>query len=296
MSLDLDPRQRAILQEMGLRVWLPEAAAPVVPAADLAPSLAARADTDVADTSSAAHAIENRAMKALNLGAKVEKGIEIRATAPPLAVRMPDSLTSDIAAMDWPTLAQAIAQCQACKLCSGRRAPVFGATEAAPQADWLVLGEPPDDTEERAGTPFAEQAGQLLDNMLKAVGVRRSDAGGSRTASAYVTNVVKCRPGVARIPEAQELATCEHYLRREVALVQPKVILALGRFAAQTLLRTSVPEVASIPLGKLRGQVYRYQGVPVVVSYHPTYLLRTQPDKARAWADLCLALSTIRTR
>jgi uracil-DNA glycosylase family 4 len=293
MSLDLDPRQRAILQEMGLRVWLPEAAAPVVPAADLAPSVAARAAADVADTSSVALAIENRAREALHMGAKTEKDIEIRVSAP---VRMPDTLTGDIAAMDWPTLAQAIAQCQACKLCSGRRAPVFGATEAAPQADWLVLGEPPDDTEERAGTPFAEQAGQLLDNMLKAVGVRRSDAGGSRTASAYVTNVVKCRPGVVRIPEAQELATCEHYLRREVALVQPKVILALGRFAAQTLLRTSVPEVASIPLGKLRGQVYRYQGVPVVVSYHPTYLLRTQPDKARAWADLCLALSTIRTR
>ena len=202
--------------------------------------------------------------------------------------------------MDWPTLAQTVANCQACKLCSGRRAPVFGAAVAtAPrQADWLVLGEPPDDAEERLGVPFAEQAGQLLDNMLKAVGVSRhgaaSGAAASAASAAYVTNVVKCRPAVVRNPDPQELATCENFLRREVALVQPKVILALGRFAAQSLLQGSRPEVASIPLGKLRGQIYRYQGIPVVVSYHPTYLLRTQQDKARAWADLCLALTVVK--
>ena len=105
--------------------------------------------------------------------------------------------------------------------------------------------------------------------------------------------MVKCRPAAARNPQPQDLATCENYLRREVALVQPKVILALGRFAAQALLLASVPDVATIPLGKLRGQVYRYQGVPVIVSYPPAYLLRTPQDKARAWADWCLALSAL---
>ena len=130
--------------------------------------------------------------------------------------------------------------------------------------------------------------------MGKAVGVSRREAGVNGAAAAYVTNVVKCRPAVVRMPDPQELATCAHYLRREVALVQPKVILAMGRLAAQSLLQDSLPGVASIPLGKLRGQTYRYQGIPVVVTYHPTYLLRTPQDKARAWADLCLALDEAR--
>jgi DNA polymerase len=160
----------------------------------------------------------------------------------------------------------------------------------------MVVGEPPEEAEERAGTPFVGPAGQLLDNMLKAVGVSRQppDAKHASDAvahSAYLSNVVKCRPALVRNPAPQDLVACEAYLRREVALVQPKVILAMGRFAAQTLLRESLPEVAAIPLGKLRGQVHRYQGVPVIVTYHPVYLLRTQQDKARAWADLCLAMA-----
>jgi DNA polymerase len=131
------------------------------------------------------------------------------------------------------------------------------------------------------------------------VGVSRRQAPGevgelAATKAAYVTNVVKCRPAVVRNPSPQELAVCEHFLRREVALVQPKVILAMGRFAAQTLLQGSLPEGSKLPFGKLRGQVYRYQGIPVIVTYHPSYLLRTQTDKARAWADLCLALDVVR--
>jgi DNA polymerase len=209
-------------------------------------------------------------------------------------VATPSVLADGIAGMDWATLAHTVAACQACKLCTGRRAPVFGAGRTPGQADWLVVGEPPDEAEERSGTPFADQAGQLLDNMLKALAVSRSGTESTGAAAAYLTNVVKCRPATVRNPEPQELATCENYLRREVALVQPKVILAMGRFAAQTLLQGSLPEVAGIPLGKLRGQIYRYQGIPVVVTYHPTYLLRTQQDKARAWADLCLALDVMR--
>ena len=259
MSLDLDSRQRAMLQEMGVRVWWPEAVpepesatalpAPITPIAPMTPTTSLEAKPDTVN-------------------------------AP----------TDDIATMDWQALNQAVAQCQACGQYQGRRAAVFGGNAASRQADWLVLGEPPDDNEERLGAPFVGQAGQLLDNMLKAVGVQR---GGVDARAAYLSNVVKCRPAVARNPQPQDLATCENYLRREVALVQPKVILALGRFAAQALLQGSVPDVATIPLGKLRGQVYRYQGVPVIVSYPPAYLLRTPQDKARAWADWCLALSVL---
>lgn len=287
MSLDLDERQRAMLQEMGVRVWLPESVADAAIVAEIAGS---EVHTSVAV------AIENIAIEAINTRATTSKASEPRvpdqrAPAPAAPAGLPDG----IAGMDWPALAQSVASCQACPLCTGRRSPVFGGADAdAPrQADWLVVGEPPDEAEERLGAPFADQAGQLLDNMLKALGVSRRGGDTGRASAAYVTNVVKCRPAVVRNPEPQELAACENYLRREVALVQPKVILALGRFAAQTLLQGSLSEVASIPLGKLRGQIYRYQGIPVVVSYHPTYLLRTQQDKARAWADLCLALDVM---
>jgi len=167
------------------------------------------------------------------------------------------------------------------------------ALDATWHADWLVVGDPPDENDEREGSPFVDQTGQLLDNMLKAVGVARRNQA-ENELGAYVTNVVKCRPAMMRNPTPQELAVCEHWLRREVALVQPKVILAMGRFAAQTLLHGSLPEGTKLPFGKLRGQLYRYQGIPVVVTYHPTYLLRNPHDKARAWADLCLALATVR--
>ena len=285
MSLDLDPRQRALLQEMGLRVWRSDLAAPAPVDAD---TVRSGVRTLLPPT---AAAIENSAFKAISTSAAAQKAGEIAIAGQDTVA--PVTLVAGIAAMDWPTLAHTVAQCQACQLCSGRRAPVFDAARAPGPADWLLVGEPPDDAEERAGTPFAAQAGQLLDNMLKALGLSRQGGPGSRATTAYVTNVVKCRPGVLRIPEPQELAVCENYLRREVALVQPKVILALGRFAAQTLLQGSPPEGANLPLGKLRGQVYRYQGIPVVVSYHPDYLLRTQQDKARAWADWCLALDVL---
>ena len=276
MSLDLDPRQRAMLQEMGVRVWQPEAVQD------------APAHTGVisAVQQATARAIEKMAVKAIS---SVTEKPPVKAAGP----------VSDAGGLDWPALAQAVQDCQACKLCVGRRSPVFGTADAAPgRADWMVVGEPPEEAEERAGAPFVGPAGQLLDNMLKAIGVGRQapdsqhapDAAAQR---AYLSNVVKCRPALVRNPAPQDLAACETYLRREVALVQPKVILAMGRFAAQTLLRESLPEVAAIPLGKLRGQVHRYQGVPVIVTYHPVYLLRTQQDKARAWADLCLAMAQL---
>jgi DNA polymerase len=301
MSLDLDDRQRAMLQEMGVRVWLPAvvAEAPLLAEVRLTVTPPPREVAPVAPSAAqpvSAIAIENIAASAIHTGATASKGLRNQAPEQVAPGAVADVLAEGIAAMDWPTLTQTVANCQACPLGSGRRAPVFAVAEAPRQADWLLVGEPPDDAEERAGAPFADQAGQLLDNMLKAVGVSRHGAAATASAAsaAYVTNVVKCRPAVVRNPDPQELATCANYLRREVALVQPKVILAMGRFAAQTLLHDSLPEVASIPLGKLRGKIYRYQGIAVVVTYHPNHLLRTPLGKARAWADLCLALDVLR--
>ena len=289
MSIELDTRQRAMLQEMGVHVWLPETERPQAPA----PSI------------SSASAIEAIAASAISAGVTAQKALNPQAArpspAPAPAGATPTELAPGVADMDGPALAQAVAVCQACALCSGRRAPVFEPGETAPgpnwRADWLVVGDPPDEAEERQGAPFTDAAGQLLDNMLKAVGVSRPGAAGSTAPAsqrAYATNVVKCRTDPARNPTPQELAVCEHFLRREVALVQPKVIVAMGRFAAQTLLHGSLPEGSKTPFGKLRGQVYRYQGIAVVVTYHPTYLLRTPQDKARAWADLCLAMDVIK--
>ena len=209
-------------------------------------------------------------------------------------------LPGGIASMDWPTLADAVANCQACAMCFGRKAPVLGAPYVITPCDWLVVGDPPDDAQERAGLPFVDDAGTLLDNMLRAAGVRRlvPDTEPENTPvdpakRAYLTHVLKCRPALMRAPDAAELTTCANYLRREIALTQPKVILAMGRFAMQVLLSDTPPESAKLPLGKLRGQVWRFAGVPVVVTYPPSYLLRSGQDKGKAWADLCLAMDIL---
>lgn len=289
MSLALDPRQRAMLQEMGVHVWLPEAAADVSVAAPALPA-AVQAAPEAPE-----NAIENIATNATTTGATAQKSLktsaqpETRETATSTGV-----LAADVASLDWPALTQAIATCQACPLCIGRRAAVQAAPDAPRLADWLLVGEPPDDADEQAGAPFAGAAGQLLDNMLKALGLSRHAGSDVAAPAAYVTSVVKCRPAQMRNPTQAELASCENYLRREVALVRPKVILALGRFAAQGLLQGSLPGLAGTPLGQLRGQIYRYQGIPVIVSYPPSYLLRSPQHKARAWVDWCQAQEAMR--
>lgn len=197
------------------------------------------------------------------------------AVAQPL-VRLPEQAGRDaaIADMRWPELAESVAGCTACGLCDTRTQTVFGVGDT--QAEWMLVGEAPGENEDLQGEPFVGQAGKLLDNMLGALGLARG-------RNVYIANVLKCRPPGNRNPEPGEVAQCEPYLKRQIALIKPKVIVVLGRFAAQSLLRSTTP------IGKLRGTVHTYEGIPVVVTYHPAYLLRTLTDKARAWEDLCLA-------
>ncbi|MCC8394492.1 uracil-DNA glycosylase [Paraburkholderia sp. MMS20-SJTR3] len=179
--------------------------------------------------------------------------------------------------LDWDALAARVAGCEACRLCEKRTNTVFGVGDR--EADWMLIGEAPGENEDRQGEPFVGQAGKLLDNMLRSLTLARG-------SNVYIANVIKCRPPGNRNPQPDEVARCEPYLQRQVALVKPKLIVALGRFAAQSLLKTD----ASI--SSLRGRVHAYEGVPVIVTYHPAYLLRSLPDKAKAWADLCLARDT----
>ncbi len=188
--------------------------------------------------------------------------------------------------MNWPELAQAVQACTACSLCEGRKAPVFVSDPAPTQADWLIVGEPPDAHEERDASPFVGEIGQLLDNMLRAVNCQRDGQG---AGGARLTPVVKCRPAAVRPPTLEELAQCAVFLRREIVLTRPRVILAMGRFAALSLLAEDYPQVLQMPLGQLRGGAFQVNGIPVVVTYHPVKLLRAPLEKANAWVDLCRA-------
>jgi uracil-DNA glycosylase family 4 len=190
--------------------------------------------------------------------------------------------------MDWPALREAVANCTACKLCEGRRQTVFGVGHL--RAHWMIVGEAPGEQEDIQGEPFVGKSGQLLDNMLRAIGLGRQAPGDGVAADparqVFIANTLKCRPPGNRNPLPEELAQCEPFLVRQVQLVQPRIILAMGRFAVQSLLRSHEP------IGKLRGRVHHYHGVPLIVTYHPAYLLRNPEDKARAWDDLCLAVET----
>jgi DNA polymerase len=188
--------------------------------------------------------------------------------------------------MDWSALEGAVAGCTACALARTRTRTVFGVGHRG--ADWMLVGEAPGAEEDARGEPFVGQAGRLLDNMLAAVGLTRA---GATPQSVYIANVLKCRPPGNRNPEPAEVACCEPFLERQIALVQPKLVLVMGRFAAQSLLGSD----ASI--ASLRGRVHTVdvagRRVPVVVTYHPAYLLRNLADKAKSWADLCLAREVV---
>jgi len=242
-------RQAQVLQAMGLRLWQPAAAALAAAPVPQAPGPAQAATS-----------------------APVPAPVPVRSSAP----------ASALSQLDWPALREAVAGCRACGLCESRTQTVFGVGHQ--HARWMVVGEAPGEHEDRQGEPFVGASGQLLDAMLRALGLSRADDGPPEQR-VYIANTLKCRPPRNRNPAPEEMLKCEPFLVRQIELVQPRIILAMGRFAVQALLRSGEP------IGKLRGRVHAYQGVPLVVTYHPAYLLRSLPDKARAWEDLCLAAS-----
>lgn len=188
------------------------------------------------------------------------------------------SAASPIQTMDWQALDAAIKSCNRCDLARSRSQAVPGVGDR--QAEWLLVGEAPGANEDRLGEPFVGDAGKLLDAMLAAIGLARGN-------NVFIANVLKSRPPGNRDPKPDEVAACLPYLERQIELIQPKLIVALGRFAAQNLLARDTP------IGQLRGQVHRYRGVPLIVTYHPAYLLRNPLDKAKVWEDLLLARDTL---
>jgi uracil-DNA glycosylase len=190
-----------------------------------------------------------------------------------------DDRVARIGRLDWPGLKSVVATCEACGLCRTRTNTVFGVGDE--RAEWMIVGEAPGAEEDARGEPFVGQAGRLLDSMLAAVALRRGE-------NVYIANVLKCRPPGNRNPEPFEVAQCSPHLVRQIELIRPKVILAMGRAAAQLLLNTE----ASI--ASLRGKLFRYQGVTTIVTYHPAYLLRNLPDKSKAWEDICFARATMK--
>lgn len=279
--------QRTILAEMGLRLWPGpiDAFAAETVAAEVSSGRPATSSLDGTVRASAqAGAPTAQATVASSPPPLVLRSATMpRADAPPAALPIaspaPAVISGPVAGMGWDALAEAVSGCRACALCEGRRRTVFGVGHR--QAQWMVVGEAPGEQEDLHGEPFVGKAGQLLDNMLRAVGLTRSEAEADRQV--YIANVLKCRPPHNRNPEPAEVARCAPYLQRQIELVQPRLIVAMGRFAVQSLLDTAEP------IGRLRGRVHHRQGVPVVVTYHPAYLLRNPLDKARSWEDLCLA-------
>ena len=205
------------------------------------------------------------------------------ACSPAVAERREAPSTSDrrarILLLDWSALKAEVRGCTACALHARRTQTVFGVGDE--RAEWLFVGEGPGAEEDARGEPFVGQAGKLLDNMLAAVGLCRGD-------NVYIANVVKCRPPGNRNPEPPEVGACEPFLTRQIALIRPRLVVALGRVAAINLLARDAT------IASLRGRLHDYRGTPLVATYHPAYLLRNLADKAKAWEDLCFARETMK--
>ena len=290
----LDDRHRAMLSEMGVRVWAPKAPKPVQVEPDMrqAPEPAPVHKPVLAPVPATEQRLPKAAPQEITATPVQLRQAPPTPSAPVSRLSVP---VEGIERMDWPQLQSTVAACRACGLCEGRTQTVFGV--GSQHAEWMVIGEAPGENEDRQGEPFVGQAGKLLDNMLAAIHLSRQAGnsaddlsekpaprqGGSKEG-VYIANVLKCRPPGNRNPGPEEIAQCEPYLRRQVVLVGPKIILAMGRFAVQSLLQTNEP------IGRLRGRVHRYEGVPVIVTYHPAYLLRSLSEKSKAWDDLCLAI------
>ncbi|MEN9756488.1 MAG: hypothetical protein RL755_675 [Pseudomonadota bacterium] len=202
--------------------------------------------------------------------------------ASPVLAEMPSPSTRiephSLAVDSWETLRSQVAQCERCTLCTTRTNTVFG--EGNPNAKWFFIGEAPGQEEDLQGKPFVGEAGKLLTEMLRAMQLTREEV--------FIANILKCRPPHNRDPHADEIHACRDYLFEQIALINPKMIVAVGRISAQTLLETHDP------IGKLRGKVHHFQEKPLIAIYHPAYLLRTPIEKRKAWQDLQFALRSFK--
>lgn len=280
----MDTRRLKYLRRLGVDCYIPRGAAVLEPAPATMPAPAGTAGDAPGRTASSGHPPqggarqnaepEGAAAPAASVPAGGAQTQPAAAAFEPAAPATPADPSNDCDGLDWDALAARVAGCHACKLCEGRTQTVFGVGDR--QADLVIIGEGPGAEEDRQGEPFVGRAGKLLDAMLAAID-RGRDRGG-----VYIGNIVKCRPPGNRDPRPDEVAACAPYLRRQLELLEPKAIVALGRVAAQQLLETKAP------LAKLRGQLHHYgeQSIPVWVTYHPAYLLRSPGEKAKVWQDL----------
>jgi len=235
----MDAKRQRGLQDLGITAWVPRRSGPPMSASR--PAVPARAGVS---------------------GARPEPVTINSVSAVPAGER-----SSAVAAMDWPALKVEVKACTACGLRAGCTQTVFGVGDE--HARWLVVGEAPGADEDRQGEPFVGRAGQLLNSMIAAIGLKREQV--------YIANILKCRPPNNRDPKPEEAELCRPFLERQIALVKPRLILAVGRIAAQNLLHTDTT------IGRLRGTVHRLGDLPVVVTYHPAYLLRSPGEKRKAW-------------
>jgi DNA polymerase len=263
-------RRTVILEAMGLGPrWLRRGLSEPETVETLAVTVAAAASTDTPPPDATPVATVDAPTATVATAPVIPIAATVDATA---------STTDTLEALPWDELERAVAGCQRCRLAVTRKQTVFG--RGNPRARLMLIGEAPGEQEDAQGEPFVGRAGQLLDNMLAAIGL-------DRDRDVYIANVLKCRPPGNRNPAGDEIAACQDYLLQQIRHVEPALIVALGRFAAQTLLETEQS------ISRLRGQLHRYQGIPTVVTFHPAYLLRNLPDKALAWQDLVLAQRTL---
>jgi DNA polymerase len=277
----MDVRKRRYLAQMGIPVWQRRRVAagalpPTAAAVALAPAAQA-ATTEGHAAASAAQlagpAARRSAAAATPPSAAADAAAAIlRAAGADVPVAASPTAAGDSAAELWNALQAEVAACTRCVLHRGRKQTVFGVGRR--DAALMIIGEAPGAEEDRQGEPFVGPAGQLLNAMLRAIGFAREDV--------FIANVLKCRPPNNRDPGPAEAAACSEYLERQIALIRPQAMLAVGRIAAQRLLQSETP------IGRLRGTLHRYRDVPLVVTYHPAYLLRTPSAKAKSWQDLCM--------
>ncbi len=267
-----DLLRRQYLEAMGIGNWLPRQ---MEAGQNVAVEQASLAQPEISDPP-----LEARLSEAAPVAETNDSIPSWLNEAPPLAEEFAPSMAPEemahevpergIAELDWKDLNQRVTECQACGLDKTRTKTVFGVGEQT--ADLMVIGEAPGADEDRKGEPFVGRAGQLLTRMLRAIGLNREQV--------FIANILKCRPPGNRDPRSDEVQKCEPFLQRQVTLVKPKVILAVGRVAAHNLLKSDET------LGRMRGKTFNYNGIPVVVSYHPAYLLRSPEQKAKSWQDL----------